>query len=97
MPFWMTPYPTFESFRPKVLAENRLGAPAPANTLAGASALLVRAARPKGHPPSRRCLTFTRWCPSRADRLLLYALNISIGQKMVKLFPNATHLSLISI
>ena len=46
----MTPYPTFESFRPKVLAENRLGAPAPANTLAGASALLVRAARPKGRP-----------------------------------------------
>ena len=92
----MTPYPTFESFRPKVLAENRLGAPTPANTPAGASALLVRAARPKGRPPSRRCITFTRWYPSRADRLL-YALNISIGQKMVKLFPNATHLSLISI
>ena len=66
-----------------MLAESPLSAPAPANTLAGASALLVRAARPEARPPSRRCLTFTRWCQSRADRLLLYALNISIGQKMV--------------
>ena len=87
MQFGMTLYPTFESFRPKVLAENRLGAPPPANTPAGASALLVRAARPKGHPPSRRCLTFTRWCPSRADRLLLYALKVSIGQKSGQIIP----------
>ena len=55
MQFWMTPYPTFECFRLKVLAEACLIAPAPANTPAGASALLVRAARPEGRPPSRRC------------------------------------------
>ena len=47
MQFWMTPYPTFECFRLKVLAEACLIAPAPANKPAGASALLVRAAQPK--------------------------------------------------
>ena len=87
----MRVYPSFSCFRVKLLAKSRLRAPAPANTPAGASALLARAARPEAVLPAGGATMH------KDNSVGSYTLYTSFGQKTGNSFPNGSNFSQISI